>query len=347
MMARVLRRWWRDPQGGAALILALLMITVLVTVVIESLRGVQVEATGARYFQDGFRAEALAKSGVHLAMQMLAIDGADNEVDHLGEPWAEVLQPGMLPRSLAEAGTLEGKVVDENGKFPVNFLVDDKGALRPDYQQVFERLLTMSPMSLDAEKAHAVATALKDWLDKDEETTETTGAEADYYQTLEKPHGCRNGPIVALDELLLVRGITPELYYGKDGKPGLKDFVTVRSSGRININTAGVQVLQALVPATVAPETASEWAQNVVAYRSEPFHYDFLKEKDWYRNRMPGFNDIVLPAALVTTTSDYFSVEMTARVGAGRKSIFAYLEREPGAGRQGEAKVVARFWQVY
>jgi general secretion pathway protein K len=324
------------------------MISVLVVLAVETLRAMQVEEAGARYFQDSFQAEALAKSGVHVAMALLLKDGEENQVDHLGEPWAQVGQPGPDVLALSEIGTLEGRVLDECGKYPINALVDDKGALQAGYQQVLERLLTSPPFQMEAEAAKALIAAIKDWLDPDDAPTEGGGAEADYYQSLDKPHGCKNGPMTSLAELLLVRGMTEALYNGKEGGPGLKDLVTVYSDGKININTAGPEVLNALLAPSTPLDTAASWVASVIAYRQEPMHWDFLGESDWYRNRMVGFSDISVPADLITTQSSYFSASMTGRVGAGRKTVFACLERrKPEKQTQGQMEIVVRFWQVF
>jgi hypothetical protein len=58
-------------------------------------------------------------------------------------------------------------------------------------------------------------TPILDWLDADAAPREY-GAEADYYGGLSPPITPRNGPIGDLDELLQVRGVTPELLYGVD-----------------------------------------------------------------------------------------------------------------------------------
>ena len=50
------------------------------------------------------------------------------------------------------------------------------------------------------------------------------GAESDYYLSLSPPYVSKNGPIDDLSELLLVQGITPEMYWGSAGSnvsPGL------------------------------------------------------------------------------------------------------------------------------
>ena len=338
----------RNEQAGAALILVLLMITVLVVLAVETLRAMQVEEAGARYFQDSFQAEALAKSGVHVTMALLLKDAETNQADHLGELWAQVGRPGLEGTPLSEIGTLEGQVADESGKFPINALVDDKGALRPAHAQVLGHLLTNPPFQMEPEEAMALVAAVKDWLDPDDETIEGGGAESEYYQSQEKPHGCKNGPMTSLAELLLIRGMTEALYYGKEGGAGLKDLLTLYSGGKININTAGPLVLQALLSPSTPPETAASWVESVIAYRQEEMHWDALGESDWYRNRMVGFSDISLSAELITVQSSYFSVRLTGKVGAGRKTVFACLERRKlDKEKQDQMDVVVRFWQVF
>ncbi|HEX4412541.1 MAG TPA: hypothetical protein VH107_02865, partial [Lacipirellulaceae bacterium] len=60
-----------------------------------------------------------------------------------------------------------------------------------------------------------IADAILDWIDSDDDAREQ-GAERDYYAALPHPYAPRNGPIASIDELLLVRGVTPALLYGAD-----------------------------------------------------------------------------------------------------------------------------------
>ena len=56
-----------------------------------------------------------------------------------------------------------------------------------------------------------------------------------------------NGNLQDVAELQQIKGITPDLYWGHDDKPGLVDLLTVRSRGAtVNINTASKVVLQAV-----------------------------------------------------------------------------------------------------
>src|SRR3954447_14900646 len=61
----------------------------------------------------------------------------------------------------------------------------------------------------------AIADAILDWIDPDDDPREQ-GAERDYYAALPHPYAPRNGPLASIDELLLIRGVTPALLYGAD-----------------------------------------------------------------------------------------------------------------------------------
>ena len=54
--------------------------------------------------------------------------------------------------------------------------------------------------------------AILDWIDQDSETRYPNGAEDEYYTGLEVPYRTANGPFATMRELLLVRGITTEIY---------------------------------------------------------------------------------------------------------------------------------------
>jgi hypothetical protein len=78
-------------------------------------------------------------------------------------------------------------------------------------------LMTLPGMTED------VADAILDWIDEDDEPREY-GAEIEYYGSLNPPYSPRNGPLLSVEELLLVRGVTPEAFFGVDmNRNGLAD----------------------------------------------------------------------------------------------------------------------------
>lgn len=61
----------------------------------------------------------------------------------------------------------------------------------------------------------SIADAILDWIDTDDDSRQL-GAERDYYASLPHPYAPRNGSLGSIEELLLVRDVTPALLYGAD-----------------------------------------------------------------------------------------------------------------------------------
>lgn len=65
--------------------------------------------------------------------------------------------------------------------------------------------------------ADEVVAAILDWRDADQNPIGLEGdTEGDYYQTLPIPYNVKNGNFGTVEELLLVKGVTPEILYGED-----------------------------------------------------------------------------------------------------------------------------------
>ena len=65
------------------------------------------------------------------------------------------------------------------------------------------------------EMTEEIADSILDWLDADDETRDY-GTESSYYSSEQPPYAAKNGPMDSLDELLLIRGVTPQLLFGLD-----------------------------------------------------------------------------------------------------------------------------------
>lgn len=61
-----------------------------------------------------------------------------------------------------------------------------------------------------------VADAILDFIDADEEARPYGAEYADYYQQLQPGYKPLNGPLTSIEQLLLVRGVTPQLMFGYD-----------------------------------------------------------------------------------------------------------------------------------
>ncbi len=121
-------------------------------------------------------------------------------------------------------------VEDEEGKININVL--DAKVLGPFFQKVG---------GLEPELAEKIAYSVVDWRDTDNSLSHPEyGAEDDYYEDLEIPYESKDHPFESVEELLLVRGMTPEIF------EKVKPFVTLYGVGVVNINTAPREVLVGL-----------------------------------------------------------------------------------------------------
>ncbi|TMA36642.1 MAG: general secretion pathway protein GspK, partial [Deltaproteobacteria bacterium] len=104
------------------------------------------------------------------------------------------------------------------------------------------------------------------------------------------PYRAKNGFFDSPEELLRVRGVTPALYYGHDGMPGLRDVFSVYSrSPNIHLRYAPAAVLQALlgVDADTAADLVAQrdtddtgFKQQVLAQLADPHLIDLANQAD-------------------------------------------------------------------
>lgn len=248
----------RIGNQGVALLITLMILVLIVTLVWEVFRiGARAAQTGA-YGRDSIRAEIVAESGVAATRIALREDAKDNNYDTLDEIWSRPVPPIDLGE-----GTIRIVVEDEERKINLNRLVLPNGNA-PDDQRlaVFRRLLEI--LEIDPLLADAVV----DWLDNDE-SARVGGAESVFYQSQTFPYRAKNDFFDTIDELRLVRGVTPDVF------EKLRPFVTVYSEGKVNINTAPKQILLALSAgqdAAEAGEISETTANEIIEYRKDkPF----------------------------------------------------------------------------
>src|SRR5262249_18023672 len=99
---------------------------------------------------------------------------------------------------------------------------------------------------VEREKRDGVGGSIQDWREPNE-LHPLNGARSDYYLNLPAPAKPKNADFESVDELRLVRGVTPQIFFGTPDKPGLGEYLTVDATGRrINANTASDLLLRAL-----------------------------------------------------------------------------------------------------
>ena len=298
-----------------ALILTILIVSLIVTVTLQFNTAMRSDLYEAVNLRDGIELACIARSGFNYACA--ALSGDDPGVDSRLDDWADSELLSSNASSMFEEGRLKIRIIDHSGKISINSLVDQSGNYDPKQKDLLTRFLSLEEFDLDAETVGNLIDAIKDWIDPDNEVTRF-GAENSYYQTLDTPYGCKNGLLDSLRELLLVKGISEEIFVGTKEKPGISDYLTIYTTGEININTAEPLVLRAL-----SNQLDQELAAAMVAYRED--EDNDLKDAKWYKN-VPGMSDINL-GDLARTASTHFEIEAEGLKDTMTKRVKGAVER--------------------
>ena len=228
---------------------------------------------------------------------------------------AESGQVSVVSPALDDQGSLAGfrfGLVDESSKLNLNILPQIDTLMLDGGRTLLMALPAMT---------EEVADAIMDWIDSDTEARDY-GAEDGYYTSLEPPYTAKNGPLESIEELLLVRGVTPELLFGLDdnhngilddsesaaaGERGLEpdmalgwaNYMTLWSAERnyndeglprIDLNQEDLEVLYEELSAVFN----AEWANFIVAMRQNG---PFLGDEESEGGGLPGTLDLDQPAS--------------------------------------------------
>ena len=257
----------RKTPDAIALIIVMVTVFVLTALVGAFALSMKVEMKLARNATSETELEWLGRSGVELAKYVLALqlNAPQEQYDSLNQVWAggpgsaltsnSPLNSISLKDHKLGAGTYSVRIVDLERKFNINASVSSLDILNQAFIM----------MGVDAGEYPQITSAIQDWVDTDEDE-HIGGAETSFYQTLTPPYLAKNGPIDDITELLLIKGITPIMFWGSGSSNapqvmvaepqnsfsqtslsntvGLVDLFTPISSGYLNLNTISAQTLQ-------------------------------------------------------------------------------------------------------
>jgi general secretion pathway protein K len=293
-----------------------MVVSILTAVTLEMNRSSRAEIYDAANLGDSVRLLYIAKSGFNAGVGLLLLD--KNNFDALSEDWADTDLIAAKSKTLFKDGHFEVPIEDESGKIQINRLVTG-AAFNEDIRGLMTRLLMLPEFGLEERQVGEILEAVKDWIDKDDETTGTGGAESAYYRTLEQPYAVKNGPLDCIEELMMIKGVTKEMYYGTRETPGLGRLLTVYGDGRINVNTAPLPVLRAL-----SKDMDIEAAESMDEYRREKDRD--LADPAWYRT-VPRMTNIQIDARLITTTSSVFRIISRGRLRGMSQTVNGVVVR--------------------
>lgn len=235
---------------------------------------------------------------------ILRDDLADGETDHLGELWASDL-PGLPVESDTIQGAVTGKIMDLQGLFNVNNLIDENGEIDATVFAQFQRLLQV----LDIDPRFAGLAA--DWIDTNQEAGFPDGAEDSIYTGFTPSYRTYNRPLSNISELAALDGMDKASY-----ERLLPHVTALPGRTAINVNTATAEVLMSL-------------DDNLDASAVEGLLS--LREHDGFPNIVDTFSVLVTPEvfAWLTESSEFFRLKAVVQIDTVRVTYFSILQRGP------------------
>jgi general secretion pathway protein K len=230
-------------QRGVALIIVLWIFIFLFVVAFDFSADVREEANAAHRFSEDTLGYYLALAGFQRGLYEYAMKSQGGPSQEIETP------PGFFDLTWHEeklgSGSFRVRLIDEGGKINLN---------RVD-EATLHRIFTN--IGVDEPRRSALVDSILDWIDPDQ-LHRINGAENDYYESLSSPYSAKNGLFDSVEELLWVKGMTEELFFGSGAegeaaageirRPGLGEIFTVDSPvDRVNLRTASAEVIHALM----------------------------------------------------------------------------------------------------
>lgn len=321
-------------KSGVALLMVMVAVFALSVLVGAFAYQMKVETRLAQTANNGETLIWLGRSGVEQAKSILAQVNCRYEA--LNQKWA--------------GGT--GSECETNGAFtdlPMKNIPLGEGTFSIEIQDLerkininmaSEALLrnAIDSLGLSQGEAAVVQDGILDWMDANPNSNvkHPNGAKTDYYQSLEPPYSAKNGPIDDISELLMIRGITQDIYWGPSStnhspayfqrlnrpgrgfqqplySAGLEEVFTTLG-GPVNVNTAKREVLLAI------PGINETIADQIIQNRNEAPFIDIGETINAGAN----------PQALrqyCGVQSRTFEVKVDAETGGTRRTFYAIIGR--------------------
>lgn len=182
----------RRKNKGLVIIAVLWMVVVLMVMSAILGRKSRIDMKVCMARMESVRCKWACRAGIERGMAVMNEDETEN--DSLLDVWSE--NPEDLNDVMMEQCVFTVRVIDESSKLDINTATK-------------EQLLGLPDM------VEEIADAIIDWRDSDD-VPSGAGVESGYYESLTYGYMARNGPFKTLRELLLVKDVTEELFYGED-----------------------------------------------------------------------------------------------------------------------------------
>jgi len=313
----------KTKENGFVIVVVLCMVMLLTILVVGFNQRARIALKDADRMEKSARTLNCARAGLNLAIAMIR----DNN-----DPAASGSLRNLSATDLefdVEDGTCRLNLTAESGKFNVNLLRDKDGRLnRTKIDQMLRLIDRINQTQTDGTQiGYGLVPAIIDWIDTDSHVTtlpfikgENRGAESDYYQTLDTPYRCKNTPIDATEELLLIKAITPEIF------ERIRHYVTAYGDGKININVAPARVIESL------SEDMNPVLARIIIERRQFRPFESITELRNIAGMTESIYQDIAGTAVVRAAQPYYRVICQANVADVSRKITAILRKNSKAG---------------
>ncbi len=272
----------RDRQRGIALLLVLWAFMILGVLALDFSRYMRDDAMAAVNFADETQGYYVALAGMHKALWQAKVAREQNPAtgmrtgsatdpksahnnagfDEQDDEDDTLKADGQWHADTFHGVQYEVRVSDEGGRIPIN-RANEAMLTRVITNLVRGGNATKGVNNRTEQEIAEIVDSILDWRDTDS-LERTHGAESKWYRS-NRGYPAKNGFFDYPQELLQVRGVTADLFYGSEDRPGLKDVITVfnKKTDTINARTVAAPVLQALLGLEAAE------AADLIAQRDE------------------------------------------------------------------------------
>lgn len=311
-------------QRGAAVVTALLIVTLAVVVVSGMLWRQQVQIRSIENQRLTAQAAWIERAAVDWSRLILRDDQRRSQVDYIGEPWSvpvaetrlsDFLGAGLRTDQSGETSFVSGRILDAQARFNLTNLYKwEAGAagrvanIDTTWQPAFRRLL--QTLGLNA----ALAEPTADYFRRAAQGVSTNGRPA--------PR-----PPDSVEDLLAIPGYTPQLI------AVLEPFVTVLPERTaVNANTAEAEVLAAIID-----KLPVDRARELVRQRDRAY---FNNVSDLNKQLSGIAPQAVVTANTVDVQTHYFLIYGLVRHDRARRLKVSLVRREPELGSGNTTRVV-------
>jgi len=354
-----------QQQKGVLLIIVLLVVALVSVLATQTFSRISLDQRRSANIQQTSQAYYFALGAEELALQILqrTLDGKDDvptsasannqntsnskgnnkgeksggaKTINLSQPWA---QKGMV--FPIDGGQLAGSIKDMSACFNINALLDVPPTtggsvnlsidpnkpliLQPMMEQLFTEVLKDLETEVDPK---ALVSALRDWLDQDQEPQGSYGAEDGVYQSKTPSYLTGNTLVGSVEELRTIEGFNAEIV--EKLKPYLCALPDTQMKS-LNINTLTEEQSDLVV--MLFEKKDENKARDLINNRPNN-GYDV----DGLAKALDGMKEQDYAKGLLVVTSDRFMINAEAIVGRGHSRLQSLVK----TGKEGKLEVVSR-----